>query len=355
MRCATTAIYLTLFSVLAYAQDAPVPPVAQTTPAPDEKTASADGHVIPGPEASAAKPERRRCKWGVKINGYRGVDSVEAGSPVQKAGVKRGDLITGVNGVMVVGAQQIVSEMKRYSCGDEVTLTLTNMENPFPRVVKVLLDPAFSEPVESVDEGAKGPKDCTSQFTFRKLHLGMTMDEVKAVKGKLSKPLARLKFIKDMYPKDDYRAVDEPDDKNKREYLIFDAGSGKMKALFIIFETPMNFIEVTQLVNDKLGFEPTKPRIQSNMITLSNAYQTIEIPEYTTVWASENCGTQVSFAEMSFRNIYGGFLSALASDGSVGGDINQAKSIANILMLEPLSSYKGAERAIQNMKKNALD
>lgn len=53
------------------------------------------------------------------------VTTVAANSPAASAGVKKGDLVTAVNGVAVKTAQNVVDEVRKNKVGDTVTLSIT--------------------------------------------------------------------------------------------------------------------------------------------------------------------------------------------------------------------------------------
>ncbi|MGN6132007.1 MAG: S1C family serine protease [Nocardioidaceae bacterium] len=67
-----------------------------------------------------------------------GVESVNAGSAAQKAGLKRGDVITAVNGQPVSGSESLVATIRGFRPGDTVTLTV--LSNNSRHQVKVTLD-----------------------------------------------------------------------------------------------------------------------------------------------------------------------------------------------------------------------
>jgi putative serine protease PepD len=66
-----------------------------------------------------------------------GVESVNAGSAAQKAGLKRGDVITAVNGQPVSGSESLVATIRGFRPGDTVTLTV--LSNNSRHEVKVTL------------------------------------------------------------------------------------------------------------------------------------------------------------------------------------------------------------------------
>lgn len=52
------------------------------------------------------------------------VAGVTSGSPAEKAGIEKGDIITQLNGTAVTGYTVFNSEKMKYSPGDEITLTV---------------------------------------------------------------------------------------------------------------------------------------------------------------------------------------------------------------------------------------
>jgi putative serine protease PepD len=67
-----------------------------------------------------------------------GIRSVNAGSAAQKAGLKRGDVITAVNGEPISGSESLVATIRGHRPGDTVTLTVVS--DGSRHQVKVTLD-----------------------------------------------------------------------------------------------------------------------------------------------------------------------------------------------------------------------
>ncbi len=68
-----------------------------------------------------------------------GIESVNAGSAAQKAGLKRGDVITKVDGEIVSSSESLVATIRGHRPGDTVTLTVVSSGNR-QHTVKVTLD-----------------------------------------------------------------------------------------------------------------------------------------------------------------------------------------------------------------------
>ncbi len=68
-----------------------------------------------------------------------GIESVNAGSAAQKAGLKRGDVITKVDNQLIDSSESLVATIRGYRPGDAVTLTVVSNGN-HTHTVKVTLD-----------------------------------------------------------------------------------------------------------------------------------------------------------------------------------------------------------------------
>ena len=68
-----------------------------------------------------------------------GIESVNAGSAAQKAGLKRGDVVTKVGSDVITGSDSLVATIRGHRPGDQVTLTVVEPGNK-TRTVQVTLD-----------------------------------------------------------------------------------------------------------------------------------------------------------------------------------------------------------------------
>ena len=68
-----------------------------------------------------------------------GVEAVTAGSPAEKAGLKKGDVITKVDGEVITGSESLVATVRGHRPGDTVTLTVVNNGDQ-RRTVQVTLE-----------------------------------------------------------------------------------------------------------------------------------------------------------------------------------------------------------------------
>ncbi len=59
-----------------------------------------------------------------------GVEAVTAGSPAEKAGLKKGDVITKVDGEVITGSESLVATVRGHRPGDTVTLTVVEQRRP---------------------------------------------------------------------------------------------------------------------------------------------------------------------------------------------------------------------------------
>lgn len=86
---------------------------------------------------------------GVQLyNMPRGVYIYEvySGYAADQAGLRRGDIITGLNGTRIGGKQQLIEELKYYSIGTTVTLTVCRIADDYEiEEVKVVLGRAYEE------------------------------------------------------------------------------------------------------------------------------------------------------------------------------------------------------------------
>lgn len=86
---------------------------------------------------------------GVQLyNMPRGVYIYEvySGYAADQAGLRRGDIITGLNGTRIGSKQQLIEELKYYSIGTTVTLTVCRIANDYEiEEVKVVLGRAYEE------------------------------------------------------------------------------------------------------------------------------------------------------------------------------------------------------------------
>lgn len=64
-------------------------------------------------------------RLGSESSAGAAVDSVQAGSPAQSAGLRPGDVITAVNSTTVTSTDQFIQTVDRYPPGDKVTLTVS--------------------------------------------------------------------------------------------------------------------------------------------------------------------------------------------------------------------------------------
>ncbi len=69
-----------------------------------------------------------------------GVESVNPGSAAQKAGLKRGEVITAVNGQPISGSEALVATIRGHRPGDKVTLTVVGKGGNNKQQVQVTLD-----------------------------------------------------------------------------------------------------------------------------------------------------------------------------------------------------------------------
>jgi S1-C subfamily serine protease len=76
-----------------------------------------------GVEITSMTPELQQ-EYGFKLSTGAVVMSVIAGTGAQKAGVKQGDIIVGVNGTPITSAQDITSVLSNLHPGDRITLQL---------------------------------------------------------------------------------------------------------------------------------------------------------------------------------------------------------------------------------------
>ncbi len=60
--------------------------------------------------------------YGLPLGIY--VASVVPGAPAEQAGLVRGDMIIGVNGVKTYTWETMTEELQKYGVGDEITLTI---------------------------------------------------------------------------------------------------------------------------------------------------------------------------------------------------------------------------------------
>lgn len=71
---------------------------------------------------------------------------VYSGYAADQAGLRRGDIITGLNGTRIGSKQQLIEELKYYSVGTTVTLTVCRIANDYEtEEVKVVLGRAYEE------------------------------------------------------------------------------------------------------------------------------------------------------------------------------------------------------------------
>ena len=86
---------------------------------------------------------------GVQLyNMPRGVYIYEvySGYAADQAGLRRGDIITGLNGTKIGSKEQLIEELKYYSVGTTVTLTVCRIANDYEiEEVKVVLGSAYEE------------------------------------------------------------------------------------------------------------------------------------------------------------------------------------------------------------------
>lgn len=74
---------------------------------------------------------------GGLLNGA-GIESVNQGSAAEKAGLKRGDVVTKVDDEIITGSDSLVATIRGHRPGDKVTLTVVDGGNT--RTVHVTLD-----------------------------------------------------------------------------------------------------------------------------------------------------------------------------------------------------------------------
>ena len=88
------------------------------------------------------------------------VESVTAGSPAEKAGLKKGDLILSVDGTTVDARNALADLVSSKKVGDTVTLSVTSWGQETARDVKVTLDknPAKDSPFLGVQYAAAPPR-----------------------------------------------------------------------------------------------------------------------------------------------------------------------------------------------------
>jgi membrane-associated protease RseP (regulator of RpoE activity) len=118
-------------------------------------TSAATQTATPAPAAAGASPSPRRGYLGVQVapvdavaqqrynlarNYGAVVVSVEPGSPAQRAGLKTGDLIVGVDGKGVTSVSGLTAALSSHGPGDRVSLDL--FSGPQQRTVQVSLGPA---------------------------------------------------------------------------------------------------------------------------------------------------------------------------------------------------------------------
>jgi len=68
-----------------------------------------------------------------------GIEAVNQGSAAQKAGLKRGDVVTKVDNDIITGSDSLVATIRGHRPGDKVTLTVVGSGNK-TRTVDVTLD-----------------------------------------------------------------------------------------------------------------------------------------------------------------------------------------------------------------------
>ena len=71
------------------------------------------------------------------------VTAVSEGSAAEKAGIKSGDIITGIEGKDVQTGEELTAEKNKFSAGDEVEITF--VRDGEEQTVKVTLDEVKNE------------------------------------------------------------------------------------------------------------------------------------------------------------------------------------------------------------------
>lgn len=70
------------------------------------------------------------------------VETVSSGTPAEKAAIRRGDVIVGIDGKAVAGAESLTGYVRQYASGDEVTLTVVRDGEAIDITVTLATKPA---------------------------------------------------------------------------------------------------------------------------------------------------------------------------------------------------------------------
>lgn len=129
-RVALLSITVLMVVALAVGLTAPVWGAATSSPMVGQQSAlETEAAAVPGeaPQGRVGAANADKAWLGILIGNSDGgvkVLRVILDSPAAKAGVKKDDLITSVNGVNVVNANDVISQVQKNKPGDQVTLTI---------------------------------------------------------------------------------------------------------------------------------------------------------------------------------------------------------------------------------------
>ena len=99
---------------------------------------------------------------GVTRKGAK-VESVSSDTPAAEAGLKVGDVIVGINGKVVAGAESLTGFVRQYASGDEVTLTVVRGGEAIDVNVTLAVRPADPDTSSGSGSGSGSPEGNSSQ------------------------------------------------------------------------------------------------------------------------------------------------------------------------------------------------
>ena len=113
--------------------------------------------VLAADPAPAVASGSAQCRNGIDIADEWSramVTRVQPGSPAERAGIRRGDVIVTVGGVATIRRAQVLNELERFECDEKLDMTLLNLSKSFmPRSVQIAREPV-REPAGAVREPA---------------------------------------------------------------------------------------------------------------------------------------------------------------------------------------------------------
>lgn len=113
--------------------------------------------VLAADPAPAVASGSGQCRIGIDIADEWNramVTRVQPGSPAERAGIRRGDVIVTVGGVATIRRAQVLNELERFECDEKLDMTLLNLSKSFmPRSVQIAREPV-REPAGAVREPA---------------------------------------------------------------------------------------------------------------------------------------------------------------------------------------------------------